>query len=138
MIMPVLMPLMIFSGFLIPFQRIPWFFRWLYHLSFFQYGLNALLINEFTDKVFTDCSSGTGMACNITQLATQQPTCATAMQTKNLGGCWETGRDYLDARNVDPDALAFNFGILAAYFFASAFLAFLAFRSAVLAKCRNP
>ena len=36
MVAPTLIPLILFSGYLIPFDQIPMYFKWLYELSFFQ------------------------------------------------------------------------------------------------------
>ena len=36
LVAPTIVPLIMFSGYLIPFKQIPDFFRWLYHISFFQ------------------------------------------------------------------------------------------------------
>ena len=56
MIIPVLMPLMLFSGFFLPYEEIPFFFRWLYEISFLRYAFNVLKINQWQDVTFDDCS----------------------------------------------------------------------------------
>lgn len=56
---PVIMPLLLFSGFLIPLDQIPKVFRFLYYLSPFQWALSALLITEFDGVEFSDKSTGT-------------------------------------------------------------------------------
>ena len=55
-VLPTLVPLIIFSGYLIPLARIPWYFKWLYYASFFQYAFGVLQINELANRTFTrDC-----------------------------------------------------------------------------------
>ena len=56
MILPTIVPLLIFSGYLIPRDRIPWYFTWMYYASFFQYSFGLLQVNELTNRTFTeDC-----------------------------------------------------------------------------------
>ena len=42
MALPLLIPLMLFSGYILPFASIPWFWRWLYYVSPYQYALTIL------------------------------------------------------------------------------------------------
>jgi hypothetical protein len=53
-LMPVLAPQMIFSGFMLPYESIPGYFKWLYYCSFWQYALGILQINEFSDRHYTN------------------------------------------------------------------------------------
>ena len=47
---------MLFCGFLLPEKKMPWYFAWLYHTSFWQYCISILQINELEGKVYTeDC-----------------------------------------------------------------------------------
>ena len=48
---------MIFSGFLQHPDNISPPFIWCYHVSFFQYGFTSLVINEFRDSTFKECSA---------------------------------------------------------------------------------
>jgi len=57
-IMPTLIPLLIFSGFMLPKDDIPFYFEWLYWVSPFQYALSITFINEFEDRVYSDGSTG--------------------------------------------------------------------------------
>jgi ABC-type multidrug transport system permease subunit len=52
-LMPILAPLLIFSGYVVPYANIPVYFRWAYYASFFQYAFAVLLINELGDRKFT-------------------------------------------------------------------------------------
>mmetsp|Transcript_17742 Transcript_17742/g.34989 ORF Transcript_17742/g.34989 Transcript_17742/m.34989 type:complete len:669 (-) Transcript_17742:275-2281(-) len=82
---PVVMPLLLFCGFLIPYSEIPFYFTWLYYLSPFQYALSGLLIVEFEDRtLYSD--DGTAM----------------------------TGTEYLESQELNPDELWQKFGILIA------------------------
>eukprot|EP00759_Apiculatamorpha_spiralis_P028833 PhF_6_TR31356/c0_g1_i1/m.45883/K05681/ABCG2, CD338; ATP-binding cassette, subfamily G (WHITE), member 2 len=46
------------SGFLVSLDSIPWAWRWIKYISFFRYGFEALVINEFDGLTF-DCDSNT-------------------------------------------------------------------------------
>eukprot|EP00128_Syssomonas_multiformis_P013525 Colp12_sorted_trinity150504_noHs@26050 len=53
---PVLFPLQLFSGYLIRPEQIPVYFKWLYYLSFYQYGFQITSVNEFETLVFEPCT----------------------------------------------------------------------------------
>ncbi|GMI44070.1 hypothetical protein TrCOL_g2872 [Triparma columacea] len=101
-VMPTLVPLELFSGYIIPYDKIPDWSLWIYHISFFAYALSLLEINQFEGVVFSDCvvpdvPDGT---CPIV--------------------CFETGEDLLESMNVyvtdvgkDILALAVTFSALA-------------------------
>ena len=44
---PLLVPLILFSGYIIPFAQLPLYFRPLYDVSFFQHALAILDANQF-------------------------------------------------------------------------------------------
>jgi hypothetical protein len=70
MIIPVLMPLMLFSGFFLPYEEIPFFFRWLYEISFLRYAFNVLKMNQWQDVTFDDCSpEGDVALCQVPTLS---------------------------------------------------------------------
>jgi len=55
-LVPTLAPLLIFSGYVVPYNNIPVYFTWAYYASFFQYSFALLMINEFADRTFAvDC-----------------------------------------------------------------------------------
>ncbi|KAI9311577.1 hypothetical protein BX666DRAFT_1996467 [Dichotomocladium elegans] len=47
---------MLFGGFLLNKDHIPWFLNWLKYLSFFNYGYEALIVNELKDITLRDKS----------------------------------------------------------------------------------
>ena len=51
-LLPTLAPLLIFSGYVVPYSNIPIYFRWAYYASFFQYAFAVLMINELADRTF--------------------------------------------------------------------------------------
>jgi len=55
--MPVLTPILLFSGFAIPFQAIPPGWIWAYYLSMYQYTVSIMQINEFAPRTL-DGQSG--------------------------------------------------------------------------------
>lgn len=44
--------LMIFGGFYLNASTVPPYFIWIYYISFFRYGFEALIVNEFTGRTF--------------------------------------------------------------------------------------
>ena len=60
MLLPIIAPQMIFSGYVLPYGRMPYYFKWLYYASFWQYGLGVLQVNEFANRTYTeDCPAAT-------------------------------------------------------------------------------
>lgn len=106
-----MIPLLLFSSFLLPYDTIPSYFRWLYWASPFAYAFKALQIVLFKDMVFTDCQT------NLSCLTCMFQSCAASCADVPTGPpCFQTGVDYLRSVNTDPDGLGFCFGILAAVF----------------------
>ena len=54
LLMPMIAPQMIFSGYVLPYKDLPYYFKPLYYASFWQYALAILQINEFADREYTD------------------------------------------------------------------------------------
>jgi len=54
-VMPTLVPLILFSGYVIPWTQIKDVYKPLYHISFFQYALSLLQKNQWEDATFDDC-----------------------------------------------------------------------------------
>eukprot|EP01095_Lingulamoeba_sp_RSL-Kostka_P006417 TRINITY_DN200_c0_g1_i1.p1 TRINITY_DN200_c0_g1~~TRINITY_DN200_c0_g1_i1.p1 ORF type:complete len:184 (+),score=31.49 TRINITY_DN200_c0_g1_i1:154-705(+) len=40
---------LLFGGFYVNNNNIPWYYSWIHYLSFFKYGFNILCVNEFED-----------------------------------------------------------------------------------------
>jgi hypothetical protein len=55
---PVIIPFLIFGGFFLNSASVPFYFKWLSYLSWFRYGNEALLINQWADVMEgdIDCS----------------------------------------------------------------------------------
>lgn len=88
------------NRYLIPYEQIPSYFKWLYHCSPFAYAMSALQIVLFRDVSFADCLP---------------PPCPQAC----YGGrtlCFATGQEYLDSVNAKPSELGRKFGLLVAIF----------------------
>ena len=51
-------PMLLFSGYVIPYADIPVFFRWIYYVSIFQWAFTILRINQFHDLDFADGGTG--------------------------------------------------------------------------------
>ncbi len=64
LVTPMLMPLIVFSGYLISQQSIKPWFLWIYYLSFFQYAFHILVVSQFTHLDFECCcTNSTTIPC---------------------------------------------------------------------------
>jgi ATP-binding cassette subfamily G (WHITE) protein 1 len=54
-LMVILLPLMLFSGFLVNNTSVPVYFRWIQYISPTKYAFNALMQNEFAELTFKNC-----------------------------------------------------------------------------------
>ena len=59
LVTPLLMPLIVFSGYLISHSAIKPWFLWIYYLSFFQYAFHILLVSQFNHLSFDCCCTNT-------------------------------------------------------------------------------
>lgn len=59
MVLPTLVPLMLFSGYILPYASLKVYFKPFYFISFFQWALNLLEKNQFTGFIFPDCEART-------------------------------------------------------------------------------
>jgi len=57
-LLPTIVPMLLFSGYVIPYADIPVFFRWIYYVSIFQWAFTILRINQFHDLDFADGGTG--------------------------------------------------------------------------------
>uniref|UniRef100_A0A7S3UXL6 ABC transporter domain-containing protein n=1 Tax=Aplanochytrium stocchinoi TaxID=215587 RepID=A0A7S3UXL6_9STRA len=103
---PVIMPNILFAGFFIPYEQIPFYFQWIYYVSFVQYAVSSILINEFEDQEFADCQPGalSGSLAN--------GSCATFTAD---GFCFTTGEELLKEFSLQPSFLQRNLIILVGY-----------------------
>nr|QEO19116.1 white [Limnogonus franciscanus] len=53
---PIIIPFLLFGGFFLNSGSVPWYFEWLSNLSWFRYGNEALLINQWEDVDYISCS----------------------------------------------------------------------------------
>ncbi|PNF26870.1 hypothetical protein B7P43_G16260 [Cryptotermes secundus] len=53
---PVIIPFLIFGGFFLNNSSVPAYLTWLSYLSWFKYGNEALLINQWADVQYIDCT----------------------------------------------------------------------------------
>jgi len=60
LVLPVMAPMLLFSGWVIPYSEVPVAFKWIYWISPFQYAFNILRINQFRGINFEDdgCING--------------------------------------------------------------------------------
>jgi len=116
LIIPVLMPLMLFSGFFLPYEEIPIFFRWLYEISFLRYAFNILKMNQWQDLDFDDCKIDAALSsvCPVT--------------------CYVDGEQYLDETDASQLSMATNFYILLGFLVGMILISFALMYRAIEAK----
>ncbi|CAH1101630.1 unnamed protein product [Psylliodes chrysocephalus] len=56
---PMIIPFLLFGGYFMNINSIPIYFRWLSYLSWFKYGNEALMINQWEDVTEIDCGQST-------------------------------------------------------------------------------
>jgi hypothetical protein len=111
--MPTLVPLELFSGYIIPYNKIPDYFLFLYNISFFAYALSLLEINQFSGAEFSECSP-----------PAPGDTCPPA-------ACFQTGEQLLASMNVYEDDVGRDVLALAVTFSLLSFLGYYAMRYVV-------
>ncbi|KAG5892104.1 hypothetical protein JTB14_008073 [Gonioctena quinquepunctata] len=55
---PLIIPFLLFGGFFLNVNSIPIYFKWLSYLSWFKYGNEALMINQWENITQIDCPNG--------------------------------------------------------------------------------
>jgi len=95
-VMPTVIPLLLFGGYVIPYNKIPIYFKWLYWLSYFQYAYSIFSINQFYDVKFTDCDHSIISECPV--------------------ACFESGEQYLDTVNNKFSDLPRDFAAVAGFY----------------------
>lgn len=99
---PLLIPLMLFGGLFINVDSIPVYFIWIRYISWFNYGNEALIINQWKDVEEIECPEDQG-----------QDLCA------------NTGLDVIKNLSFNKDNLGFDVGLLFALIVGFRFLGFL-------------
>jgi len=115
-ILPTIVPMLLFSGWVIPYDNIPIFLKWVYWISMFQYSFAALKVNQFAGLTFHDhrhVGEFQGPVPCLDVMKDGQPVCDmlglnTTGPTAFLyavfpGGKEWTGDEYLKSQNLDPD-----------------------------------
>jgi ABC-type multidrug transport system permease subunit len=70
---PLLIPLSVFSGFLVSPNLIPPWFIWIYYISFFQYTFHFMVTTQFYNVFFPCCGANcNGLVCNGTTVTVPQ------------------------------------------------------------------
>ncbi|KAF5303835.1 hypothetical protein FQR65_LT08092 [Abscondita terminalis] len=60
---PLMIPFFLFGGFLINLNSIPVYFKWLSHISWFRYGYEAFMVNQWTGVNYINCTELTSQTC---------------------------------------------------------------------------
>ncbi|XP_076756288.1 protein white isoform X1 [Xylocopa sonorina] len=105
---PVIIPFLLFGGFFLNTASVPFYFEWFSYLSWFRYGNEALLINQWSEVETITC-------------------------TRSNATCPKTGRMVLQTFNFKQEHFWIDIGCLFCLIIAFRFLAFLA----LLAKTRR-
>mmetsp|Transcript_8764 Transcript_8764/g.15707 ORF Transcript_8764/g.15707 Transcript_8764/m.15707 type:complete len:165 (-) Transcript_8764:119-613(-) len=67
MLVPSLMPMIIFCGFLFNRNAVKDYFWEFWYISFFRYAFMPLIVNEFKQGTFEDCDMAKGELCPLGQ-----------------------------------------------------------------------
>lgn len=106
---------------------IPSYFMWLYDLSFLQYALSALYINQFADVQFSDCAS---IKENVAAIfATSGKMCPMT--------CFVDGTEYLASKNTSADELTEKYTYLIAFLVSIVTISYGVLSRAVWKKVRS-
>lgn len=60
---PILIPFIIFGGFFLNSASVPWYLEWLSYLSWFKYGNEALVINQWDGVESIECTKPNSTEC---------------------------------------------------------------------------
>lgn len=100
---PIMMPLQLFSGFMVQPQNIPFYFTWLNYISFYGYSFQILVVNEFQSLKFDPCSVDQFVQGECPFGPTQE-------------GQVQTGQIVLNSMKYSASDMGGNFAILASIF----------------------
>ncbi|CAK9815498.1 Protein white [Anthophora plagiata] len=101
---PVIIPFLLFGGFFLNTASVPFYFEWFSYLSWFRYGNEALLINQWSDVESIAC-------------------------TRSNATCPKTGRMVLQTFNFKQEHFSTDIACLFSLIVAFRFMAFLALLS---------
>ncbi|XP_069194457.1 protein white isoform X2 [Procambarus clarkii] len=97
---PLLIPLMLFGGFFLNAESVPVYFVWIKYISWFNYGNEALMINQWSDIDNIPCE-------------------------KNNTLCYHTGLDVIERLGYNKDNLGLDIGLLFALIIGFRFIGYL-------------
>lgn len=90
---PLLIPLMLFGGFFLSADSVPVYFVWVKYISWFNYGNEALMINQWADvEEFPDCNENSTL-------------------------CYHTGTEVIEGLGYSKDNMGLDVGLLFALIF---------------------
>ena len=124
------MPLILFSGFLIPFPSIEhqWWIVWIYYISFFQYSFKIMAISQFSHLNFTACGPTANQTARwFLDCVEAYPNCT--IPSKAEAACpWgfgvQSGEAVLHSFGIKQDQLSESFWILLGLFGSVVLLSF--------------
>lgn len=82
-LIPIIIPMILFSGYVIPYPQIPWAFTPLYYLSPMQWGITLVSMSHYRGYVFSDCDGD---------------------MPRSERTCFATGEEYLREMNNNPES----------------------------------
>nr|XP_002129068.1 ATP-binding cassette sub-family G member 4 isoform X1 [Ciona intestinalis] len=99
-------PVLLFSGFFVRFEVIPWYLKWISYSSYIRYGFEGILVSIYgLNRTELQCNNDRGIGCQFR----------------------DTSR-VLQEMDVEESNLALDFVILGIFFFGLRFLAYLVLR----------
>lgn len=130
-VVPLIMPLILFSGFLIPYPSIAdrWYILWLYYVSFFQWSFKVMAISQFNYFTFKNCKSALFSNSSLGWLEECSRTNGTDCNFPSVncpfGYGQQPGSNVLAYLGINPSDLNLSFYILVAIFGGVLILSFL-------------
>lgn len=97
---PLMLPLLIFGGFFLKSTSVPVYFVWLKYISWFMYGFEALIINQWKDYG--------SISCGTNATATPPVVNGTGAVPGEKGFCIKNGNQAIDFLGFKEDNLLFD------------------------------
>lgn len=97
---PLMLPLLIFGGFFLKTTTVPVYFVWLKYISWFMYGFEALIINQWKDY--------SPISCGTNATATPPVVNGTGSPPGEGGFCIRTGNEAIAFLGFKEDNLLFD------------------------------
>ena len=94
------------------YSKIPFYFRWAKDISWYRYGFELLMYNQWRHVTDLQCQSNSAASSSI---ASGSAANGTVAELKESSMCFKDGNQVLEFYAVDKNAVFQYFGVLTAY-----------------------